>query len=168
MDSFVDIQSFELAALGSVLFAALLGSLIGLERALAGKTAGMRTYALVSLGSCLLTVVSVIVTERYLGLTMFDPLRVAAAIVMGVGFIGSGLVMRQEDRPVGLTTSAGLWVASGLGITVGFGYFALAVGTTLITILIFSGLAKVEELLAGNLRRNAPKVAGIGAKKNSD
>ena len=137
----------EINAVVEVAIAALLGAFIGVERSLAGKTAGMRTYALVSMGSCLLCAVSILVTSRYIGLTMFDPLRVAAAVVMGVGFIGSGLVVRNENMPVGLTTSAGVWVAAAIGITVAFGYHILAIATTIFIIAIFGGLSKIEEAM---------------------
>lgn len=135
----------ELQAIVEVSIAALLGAFIGIERSLAGKIAGMRTYALVSMGSCLLTVVSILVTSRYIGVTMFDPLRVTAGIVMGIGFIGSGLLGKNENQPTGLTTSAGVWVAAAVGIAVAFGYHALAIATTIFTILIFGGFSKIEE-----------------------
>ena len=140
-------SDIEIRAIIEVAIAALLGALIGLERSLAGKTAGMRTYALVSMGSCLLIVISSLVAARFIGVTMFDPLRVAAGIVMGVGFIGSGLVTRSDSHPVGLTTSAGVWVAAAIGIAVGFGYHLLAIASTIMIILVFGGLSRIEEMM---------------------
>ena len=72
-----------MSAVWQILLAALLGALIGVERSIAGKNAGMRTYALVAMGSCLLTALSVLVAPRYLGIGDVDPFRIAAAIVMG-------------------------------------------------------------------------------------
>ncbi len=118
--------------------ATLLGMGLGVERSIAGKTAGMRTYALVSLGSCLFTVTSVLVSTAYMGVVDFDPLRIAAGIVTGIGFIGAGVIIFRENTPRGLTTAAGLWVVSGIGIAVGFGLYGLAVFTTLLALSVFT------------------------------
>src|SRR3989344_1773331 len=85
--------------------AALLGMLLGVERAIAGKTAGMRTYALVAMGAALFIVVSEIMSGHYAGAvgTSLDPLRVASQIVMGIGFIGGGLIIFRDSRVNGLT-----------------------------------------------------------------
>lgn len=118
--------------------AAVLGIIIGAERTLAGKPAGMRTYALVTLGSCLFIVISTVVTAQFVGLTQFDPLRVAAGVVMGIGFIGTGLTVLHREGLAGLTTAAGIWVAAAIGIAVGFKLYALATFATLLTLLIFT------------------------------
>lgn len=127
--------------------AAILGLLLGAERSIAGKTAGMRTFALVSLGSCLFVITSVIITTQYLGKVNFDPMRVSAAIITGVGFIGAGLIVFRQNILRGLTTAAGLWVAAGVGAAVGFGLYTLAVFTTLVTLLIFTAVWFVEDRL---------------------
>ena len=118
--------------------ATLLGMGLGVERSIAGKTAGMRTYALVSLGSCLFTVTSILVSAAYIGVVDVDPLRIAAGIVTGIGFIGAGVIIFRENTPRGLTTAAGLWVVSGIGVAVGFGLYGLAVFTTLLALLVFT------------------------------
>lgn len=118
--------------------ATLLGMGLGVERSIAGKTAGMRTYALVSLGSCLFTVTSILVSAAYMGVVDVDPLRIAAGIVTGIGFIGAGVIIFRENTPRGLTTAAGLWVVSGIGVAVGFGLYGLAVFTTLLALLVFT------------------------------
>ena len=137
----------ELHAIVQLLIATALGASIGIERSIAGKRAGMRTYALVALGSCLLTVVSLIVSNSYIGLTSFDPLRVAAAIVMGIGFIGTGVVVFKGDNLIGLTTAAGLWVAAGLGIAVGFRLYGIALAAAVFAIIIFKGFIPFERML---------------------
>lgn len=120
-----------------LIIALILGSVLGLERTLAGKTAGMRTYALVSLGSCLFILVSLEVIANYITLTSLDPLRVASSIVTGVGFIGAGLIIFSNDRVRGLTTAAGLWVSAAIGVSVGFAYLQMAIFTTLLVLFTF-------------------------------
>ena len=137
----------ELNAIVQLIIATALGAAIGIERSIAGKRAGMRTYALVALGACLLTVVSLIVSNSYIGLTNFDPLRVAASIVMGIGFIGTGLVVFKGDNLIGLTTAAGLWVAAGLGIAVGFRLYVIALAATVFAIIIFKGFIVFEKMI---------------------
>src|SRR3972149_1900574 len=107
--------------------AAVLGGLLGLERALAGKTAGMRTFALVSMGSALFIIISEIIGSKYLGISAFDPIRVASQIIVGIGFLGAGLIIFKESKISGLTTAAGLWVSAGIGIAVGFNLYVIAI-----------------------------------------
>ncbi len=126
--------------------ALLLGGLVGSERTLAGKTAGMRTFALVSLGSALFVLISMIVSADFINLTNFDPLRMPSQILVGIGFIGAGLVF-QDNRNMkisGLTSAAGLWVSAGIGMAVGFGLYVLAIITALLTLLIFTLLWYIE------------------------
>lgn len=133
-----------------LLTAMILGSFLGMERRIyAGKIAGMRTYALVSMGAALFVAVSEAVTGRYAGLTMFDPLRVASQVVVGIGFLGAGLIIFHESRLTGLTTAAGLWVAAGIGIAAGFGLYAVAAFATLLTLFVFVVLWHIERKLTG-------------------
>jgi putative Mg2+ transporter-C (MgtC) family protein len=125
--------------------ALLLGSIIGTERAVvARQAAGTRTFGIVSLGTCLFVVVGSFVNMSYLTETSFDPLRVAAAAIMGIGFLGGGLITRRGGALHGTTTAAGLWVAAGLGLAVGFGMYSVAIFTTLLTILAFTGVWYLE------------------------
>ena len=127
--------------------ALLLGGLVGVERTLAGKTAGMRTYALVAMGSALFVLISQIVSAEFVNLTNFDPLRMASQILVGIGFIGAGLVFHNQAdmRTSGLTSAAGLWVSAGIGMACGFHLYALAMITALLTLLIFTILWYVEK-----------------------
>lgn len=128
-----------------LLVAMILGVLLGIERAVAGKTAGVRTYALVSIGAALFVIISVVVSGWYIGQMPFDPLRVASQIVVGIGFLGAGLIVFKESRLSGLTTAAGLWVAAGIGMAAGFGLFLLALIAALITLFVFTVMWFVEE-----------------------
>ncbi|MBF05176.1 magnesium transporter MgtC [bacterium] len=134
--------------------AALLGLLLGAERSIAGKSAGMRTFALVSLGACLFTVISILITTEYFGKVNFDPMRVPAAIITGIGFIGAGLIMFRQNLMRGLTTGAGMWIAAGVGMGVGFGLYAIAAYTTALTLFIFTAVWFIEAKLKVHFGRH--------------
>ncbi len=124
--------------------AALLGALLGLERSLAGKHAGMRTYALVSMGSALFTVLGIAASYQFSMFPGVNPLQLAGFVIVGIGFIGSSLGGLGGSHPAELTTASGVWVAAGIGIAAGFGYGSVAFAATVFAILIFSVLARVE------------------------
>ena len=134
------IQEETIEVFKNLLLAAALGSLLGVERVFAHKMAGVRTYALVSLGAALFIVISTTITPLYIGMTNFDPLRMAAHIITGIGFLGAGLVIFRDAHIKGLTTAAGLWVAAGIGIASGFGLQAIALFATLITLFLFTAM----------------------------
>jgi putative Mg2+ transporter-C (MgtC) family protein len=139
-----------------LVLAVVLGASLGLERSLAGKTAGMRTYTLVSLGAALFVIISEMVNIRYmtdLGIRAIDPLRVASQVVVGIGFLGAGLIIFQDNKLRGLTTAAGLWVAAGLGMAVGFGLYILALIVAVLTLFTFTALWYVENYLEKQIRK---------------
>ncbi len=135
--------------------AMLLGLIIGAERSTSNKMAGMRTYALISMGSCLFVVISYAVSTQYLGLTSFDPMRVASQIVVGIGFVGGGLIMTEGRKVSGITTAAGLWVSAGMGMAVGFHMYAVAVFATLLILFIFTTLWRLEKMIQHYTRRDS-------------
>ena len=114
----------------ALFFAAFLGSIIGIQRQKIGKPAGMRTFALVSLGSALFTMIS---TQAF---EFGDPGRVAAQILVGIGFIGAGNILHTKEGVEGLTTAAGLWVAAAIGMSVGVGWYLQSLLTVLIVMVI--------------------------------
>jgi len=140
---------------GKLLLALVLGLALGFERTIAGKTAGMRTYALVAMGSSLLVIVAQSVTASYIGSVNFDPMRLAAGIVMGVGFICGGLIVFSDNRLTGLTTAAGMWVATAIGIAVGYGLFSIAIFASILTLFTFTFLWKIEESVRKFSNENA-------------
>ena len=121
-----------------LLAAACLGGLIGVEREKHGKEAGFRTYAIVCLGSALIMIVSVRIFEIYQGVAAVDPSRIAAQVVSGIGFLGAGAIIRFPEKISGLTTAAGIWVASGIGLACGMGEYHAAIFTTVLTLLILT------------------------------
>lgn len=134
-----------------LLLSLILGMVLGLERSIVGKRAGMRTFALVSIASCLFVVLSELISARYLGIADVNPLRVAAAIITGIGFLGTGIIIFDKELK-GLTTAASLWVTAGIGMSVGFGFYAIAIFTTCITIFVFEVLWHVERFAAKHVR----------------
>jgi putative Mg2+ transporter-C (MgtC) family protein len=147
-DLFTNLLSSETVLIGARLgIAMLLGMIIGTERILAHKTAGMRTYALVSMGSALFIIISLIIVSQFQGITNFDPLRIAAQVVSAAGFICAGLIFVRKDGVMGLTSSAGLWVSVGIGMASGFGLYNVAIIATILTLFIFVVLWFVEKKL---------------------
>ncbi len=128
----------------SLFIAMGLGIAIGVERYLAGKTAGVRTYTLVSMGSALFVIISQIITSRFAGQT-FDPMRMAAQIIAAVGFLGVGAIFHKDNQVSGVTTAAGLWVSAGVGMACGFGLYSLAIMATLLTLFTFIVLWFIEK-----------------------
>lgn len=124
----------------NVLIALLLGMTLGVERTLAHKTAGLRTYGLVAMGSALFVVTTQLLAQSITTITSADITRVIAGVITGIGFLCAGEIIRREQsqKVVGLTTAAGLWVAAGIGIASGFGMHLLAAFTTLLTLLTFT------------------------------
>lgn len=144
----------ELEAIVRILASIVLGGLIGLERALTGHSAGLRTYMLITLGAALFMVGSELMTVRFATLTPApDPTRVASTIVTGIGFLGAGVIFQSRNRIRNLTTAASIWVAAAIGMLTGAGLFVVAVGGTLITVVVLALLPRVEDWLARRLRR---------------
>ncbi|MFQ5505428.1 MAG: MgtC/SapB family protein [Planctomycetota bacterium] len=119
----------ELVMGGKALLAAVMGGIVGLERARTGRDAGIRTYSAVSLGSCVFAMVSANISGA-------DPSRLASNIVTGIGFLGAGVILRDRGRTRGLTSAATLWATAAIGTGIGFGLYPLSILTALIVLLI--------------------------------
>ena len=132
-----------------LLAALILGALIGLERETHGKDAGVRTYALVSLGSALVMIVSIQMYEMYDGKVAVDPSRIAAQVISGIGFLGAGAIMRFEKEIKGLTTAAGVWTVAGIGLACGMGAYHPAILTTAFALIILIIWSKVNRHFGG-------------------
>lgn len=141
----MDFTDPTLLIFGKLALASLLGVFVGVERVAAGKGAGMRTFAMVAMGSCLFIITGTESAGQYLGIVNFDPTRVLASIVQGIGFLGAGLIIMRQDHVQGLTTAAALWTAAAIGACVGFGLWAIAVFATVLTLFIFTALWFFEE-----------------------
>jgi putative Mg2+ transporter-C (MgtC) family protein len=117
-----------LEALESLLLAVALGAIVGIEREHAHRPAGLRTHMLVSLGSCLFTMMS----ASFGG----QPAQVAGGVVAGIGFIGAGTIWAEKDKVKGITTAASLWATAAIGLATGLGDFPLAAAVTIMILLI--------------------------------
>jgi putative Mg2+ transporter-C (MgtC) family protein len=129
--------------------AAALGGVIGFERETLNKGAGLRTHMLVTLGASIFMVSSIMLVMEFAdepGQVRVDPTRIASTIVMGIGFLGGGLIFRSESRVRGLTTAAGLWVAASIGMAAGAGFYITAVGGTVLTIVTLVIMRRIEFL----------------------
>lgn len=129
--------------------ATVLSGLIGIERQVHRRTAGLRTHILVSLGSCLIMLTSLYVFDIYKHIVPLDPARIASGVITGIGFLGAGTIMRERQEVKGLTTAASLWVVAGIGLAVGVGFYSAAVYTTALALIVLFLLRYIETLLPG-------------------
>ena len=134
----------NLNLLGALTLAIILGSIVGLEREANNHPAGLRTHALVCVGSALVTIVSwqTFISFDYGG----DPTRIAAQIISGIGFLGAGTIMREGANIKGLTTAASLWTVAAIGLSVGYGYYFIAISTTFLTVIVLHLFHKWEKI----------------------
>ena len=133
--------------IGRLALAALLGSVIGLERERLLWAAGLRTHMLVCVGSCLIMLVSTYGFSDALGArnVVLDPSRVAAQVVSGIGFLGAGTILLRGEVVKGLTTAASLWAVAAIGLAIGGGLYVPAVATTTFVVAILAGVKPLEE-----------------------
>jgi putative Mg2+ transporter-C (MgtC) family protein len=125
----IDFQA-DIEVISRIVMAFLLGGLIGLERELHGISAGIRTYGAICLGACVFGIVSLSVAGA-------DPSRIAAQVVTGIGFLGGGIIFRQEDKYIsGLTTAATLWATAAVGLAVALGMYMISMLTAILIFLL--------------------------------
>ena len=133
-----------------LILATILGGSLGLERQFHGKVAGFRTYSAVALGGALIMIVSLQIALVY-RIPSTDPSRIAAQVVSGIGFLGAGAIIRlshgSQEVITGLTTAAGLWVSGGIGLACGLGLYFAAIFATILMIVIFLVLSKVDQIV---------------------
>jgi putative Mg2+ transporter-C (MgtC) family protein len=133
-----------------LLAAAVLAALIGYEREAAGKSAGLRTHMLVAMSAAFFVVLGEQAVEHFgtsgRGRLQYDPLRVIQAVVIGIGFLGSGIIFvdRDRTRTQGLTTAASVWATAGVGIAAGLGRFWAALGATLLFLGVLRLLVRYD------------------------
>jgi putative Mg2+ transporter-C (MgtC) family protein len=133
----VEIQA-QIQSLLNIVLAGIAGGILGLERELADKPAGIRTFAVVAMGSCVFTLV---------GVHAFDGAgdaesRLVAQIVTGIGFLGAGVIIQVQDKVEGLTTAAGIWSVAAVGMAFGFGLYVLAAGATVVLLIAFAVIGR--------------------------
>ena len=150
----------ELVYIARLIFAFLLGAIIGWERELAGKEAGIRTFGCIAMGSAAFSILSPL-------MGFADNSRIAAQIVLGIGFLGSGLFARSTADSGGLTTAASLWVSAAVGMAVGFSIYLVAIGLSIITAFsLHLAHSKYWWKLSKKTKRRSKKINNT-VKKNS-
>lgn len=122
----------------------ILGVMIGAERKRKGQVAGMRTFALISMGATMAMLISIYVPQEYLGLKNGDPGRIAAQVITGVGFLGGGAMIHLRGAVRGLTTAAGIWMTSIMGMAVGVGMYGAAVASAVLSLIVLQGFEAYE------------------------
>lgn len=131
-------------------FAVICGGLLGLERELKNKPAGIKTNILICIGSTIYTSVSLLISaEHFQNGYLGDPARIAAQIVTGIGFLGGGAIIQTRGTILGLTTAATIWVVAALGICIGLGYWATAVSCAIMVILVLIASNLFEDRVLG-------------------
>ena len=142
-----DINSPDVNVVGAIaklVLSLILGAIIGLERRRKGQIAGLRTFALISMGATLAMLISIYIPQEYLGLKNGDPGRIAAQVVSGVGFLGAGAIIQMKGSVRGLTTAAGIWMAACIGLAVGAGMYLISIIATLLIIFILVNIERIE------------------------
>lgn len=124
-----------------LILAIIFGWLIGFERELSGKAAGTRTYAFVALGSTLFTVIGMHIFTEYQNV---DPTRIISQIIVGIGFIGAGLIIFEKHQIEGLTTAAALWTTSAVGVTIGLGWYEVSLISALLVFILLYVVGRIE------------------------
>ena len=134
-----------IGAITKLVLSLVLGATIGIERRRKGQIAGLRTFALISMGATLAMLISIYIPQEYLGLKNGDPGRIAAQVVSGVGFLGAGAIIQMKGSVRGLTTAAGIWMTACIGLAVGAGMYLISIIVTLLIIFILVNIERIEQ-----------------------
>ncbi len=128
----------EIVVILRLLLATFLGGLIGFEREMVHKPAGLRTHMLVCIASTLVTMSGLLFTNA-------DTARLAAGIITGIGFLGAGTIIAARGHILGLTTAASLWSVAGVGVAIGIGFYFAAIVASVLIFFVLSGVRRIEE-----------------------
>lgn len=128
-----------------LLLSMALGMAVGAERKRKGQVAGIRTFALISMGACLAMLLSIYVPQVYLGLKNGDPGRIAAQVITGIGFLGGGAMIHMKGAVRGLTTAAGIWMTAIIGMAVGIGMYTISICATLMILMTLVAFEQYEK-----------------------
>ncbi|HDZ76594.1 MAG TPA: MgtC/SapB family protein [Candidatus Omnitrophica bacterium] len=130
-----------------LLLAVIFGGLIGLEREIQKREAGLRTHILVCLGSTLIMLTSIYIFDIYKDVGNLDPSRIAAGVMTGIGFIGAGAIIKNKDSVKGLTTAASIWIVASIGLAIGCGFIYAALITTVFVLIVLLVLRHIEKFI---------------------
>lgn len=142
--------TYEAVAL-RIIVAVILGGLLGLERELKNRAAGLRTYMLVCTGSCLIMLTNQFIFQVF---SAGDPVRMGAQVISGIGFLGAGtIIVTRRNQIKGLTTAAGLWTSAAVGLALGIGFYEAAIIGSAAVILVMSLMQRLDTIMRRNTRR---------------
>ena len=140
MEALSDVEAVQRLALAMVV-----GAVLGVERERLDRPAGLRTYMLVVEGACLFMICAILLAEQIVRAGgVSDPGRIASTVVQGIGFIAAGVILTTGKEVIGLTTAAGLWVATALGLLIGAGFYVIAIVATVATVVALVVLRGIE------------------------
>lgn len=139
----------ELVFVARIAFAAILGVIIGIERMLREKEAGIRTHFVVAMGAALTMVVS---KYAFSDIATFDAARVAAQVVSGIGFLGAGIIIYRREALHGVTTAAGIWLTAGIGLAIGGGMYIVGAAVCLIDVIVQTILHRVKTVSSNQVK----------------
>jgi putative Mg2+ transporter-C (MgtC) family protein len=139
----------------SILVALILGAVIGLERELSDKAAGLRTNILICVGSCLFAIISQLLAKA----AGTDVTRISAQVVSGIGFLGAGAIMREGEHVTGLTTAATIWVVAAIGVAVGYGYWSIGAATAVVTLIVQAVFPHLDTMIDELRQRHTFRIA---------
>lgn len=144
---YIDVNMTEIQLitifLPKIIVATICGLIIGLEREMKHKVAGVRTHILICVGACLYTAIGIVLADTY----NTDPMRVVAQIITGVGFLGAGVIFKSDDKIVGVTSAAFIWFISSIGVLVGIGYLFSSVLFTIGLLVVLVVIQEIENKL---------------------
>lgn len=146
----------------------LLGSVVGFERRRRGQTAGVRTFSLIAMGSTLAMILSIYVPQRYEGALDGDITRIAAQVISGIGFLGAGAIIQMKGSVRGLTTAAGIWMVSAIGMAVGCGLYLISIIATGLILFILVLLERIEHHISARSETRIIRVRVSGILDNID
>ena len=155
-DAIISTQVTTPSAILKMVLSLVLGGAVGYERKRKGQIAGVRTFALISMGATLAMLLSIYIPQEYLGLKNGDPGRIAAQVITGIGFLGAGAIIQMKGSVRGLTTAAGIWMVATIGMAVGAGLFLVAIASTLLILFILVLFERYERKV--NLTRETKVV----------
>src|SRR5215211_2164000 len=146
MEPLSDVEAIQRLALAMVV-----GAVLGVERERLDRPAGLRTYMLVVEGACLFMICAILLADQVAKAGgVSDPARIASTVVQGIGFIAAGVILTTGREVVGLTTAAGLWVATALGLLIGAGFYVVAVVAAVATVIALIVLRGIELRFLGS------------------
>lgn len=151
LDAYMFNQIFDpqfIIFISKLSLAMMLGLVLGLERVYAHKTAGMRTYALVAVASAAFVSISLFIGENFIQFSQgFNPAFIAGHIVVGIGFLGAGLIMHKDGHIENLTTAAGIWACAAIGMMVGFGMIREALFSSILIFFVLGVFSIIERVI---------------------